>query len=893
MEGNKKLTSDTTMDDRLVQFLKTREVPVGSNKNFTHTSTITPKRKFFIEGNDLEAFYDLYNQVIAEEKIAGITEFPEEVLPLIVDVDIKSTEGPERQYKLRHIRELVGIYQDIIKEIAQIYTEKMLFCVVLEKTAARPGGEFWKDGFHLHFPFFYTEKWVQDNYIRSQVVKRVGENKLFDDLHLIEPLDKVFDKVASKPWLLYGSRKEPSAEPYKVTKYYNHDLDLVTIKDVFKTDYKGQKVWNLPRYLSIRVGATATPLKIKAPEKKVASQVVTQPQRSFKRNPAEVSAFLSDQVQPLMNLLDGSRAEDYSKWMEVGWCLFNVGEGHEKALEYWIDFSRKSSKFVDGQCEQLWSKMEIKNYTMGSLNMWAQEDDEDGYKKYKNTRSEKLYMEGLSMAHNDIAKILYHEYKDSFVCADVKSDIWYEFKNHRWQTSDIGIDLRKKLSREIADKYYDYLEECNRKARIADETNDEAARQSWASRRDKIGKLINKLKISSFKNAVMKEAMEYFYDKDFMRKMDENPDLLVFDNGVYDASIQRVRDGRPDDYCTKSTRINYREYSYDHPQVVKMLELFKKTFVNPNLLRFFTQTASDLVRGGNRHKIFTIWNGDGDNGKSVCADLIKSAFGDYYYTPPTTLLTGKQQQSSGATAELIPCKGARVVVLSETDNYDALNSGTMKKLTGGDDFYARGLHKEPIQIRPQFKLILHCNHLPNVSAEDKASWNRIRVLAFESKFPKNPEDVPESTSEQWVQKVFPRDNTMKDWLPQLAEPFMWWLIKEYERIGSTPLYEPTEVKAATDVYQKTNDFYMQFLDERIQETGDKKDIITLTVVYSLFKEWFKDSFPSTKIPSRVMARDGFTKKMGKPVKGVWYGYTTFDPEANLSSEESSATGDNK
>lgn len=890
MEGNRKLVADTTMDERLIQFLKSREVPTGGGKNYTHTSTITPKRKFFIDGSDLELFYGVYNQVIAEEKIAGITEIPEEIVPLIIDIDIKSTEGPERQYKLKHVRDLIRIYQEVIKDISERYTEKMLMCVVLEKSGSRLSGDFYKDGFHLHFPFFYTEKWVQDNYIRGEVIKKVAETKLFDDLNLVEPLDKVFDKVATKPWLLYGSRKDPNSESYKATKFYNHDLDLITIKDVFKTDYKGQKVWNLPRYLSIRVGASATPLRIKAPEKPRDAPVAIQPQRTFKTNPAEISAFLSDQVQPLVEMLSEERAEDYNKWMEVGWCLFNVGEGHQKALDYWVEFSRKSSKFAEGQCEQMWSKMQVKNYTIGSLKKWASEDDAEGYDKYNNSRSEKLYMEALTIAHNDIAKILHHEYKDRFVCADIKTDLWYEFKSHRWQKSDIGIDLRMKLSRDIAKKYYDYLQECNRKASQANDSNNEESRKFWSARRDKIGKLIEKLKNASFKNAVMKEAVEYFYDKEFIHKIDENPDILVFENGVYDASIRAVRDGRPEDYCTKSTKIYYREFGYDHPQVIKMLELFKKTFVNPNLLRFFTQTVSDLIRGGNRHKIFTIWNGDGDNGKSVCADLIKSAFGDYYYTPPTTLLTGKQQQSSGATAELLPCKGARVVVLSETDNYDALNSGTMKKLTGGDDFYARGLFKEPIQIRPQFKLILHCNHLPNVSAEDKASWNRIRVLAFESKFPKNPEEVPEVVSEQWKEKMFPRDNTMKDWLPQLAEPFMWWLIKEYERIGPAPLYEPREVKAATDVYQKTNDFYMQFLDERIQETGDKKDMITLTVVYSQFKEWYKDSFPSTKIPSRVMARDAFEKKMGKAVKGVWCGYTLFDPEAILS-EETNSTGD--
>ena len=65
------------------------------------------------------------------------------------------------------------------------------------------------------------------------------------------------------------------------------------------------------------------------------------------------------------------------------------------------------------------------------------------------------------------------------------------------------------------------------------------------------------------------------------------------------------------------------------------------------------------------------------------SELLDKAFGDYYYAPPTTLLTGKQQQSSGCTPELIPCKGARIVQIAETDNADILNCGTIKKITAG------------------------------------------------------------------------------------------------------------------------------------------------------------------------------------------------------------------
>jgi P4 family phage/plasmid primase-like protien len=359
---------------------------------------------------------------------------------------------------------------------------------------------------------------------------------------------------------------------------------------------------------------------------------------------------------------------------------------------------------------------------------------------------------------------------------------------------------------------------------------------------------------------------------------------LVCENGVYDAETRIFRDGRPDDYCTKSTGIYYHEFEENDPRVIELQEIFRKTFVKDNLFKFFKQTASDLIRGGNRHKIFVIWTGAGDNGKSICSDLLERAFGDYFYTPPTSILTGKQQSSSGATAELLPCKGARVIVVSETDNADVLNCGVMKKLTGGDPFYARGLFKEPIKIVPQFKLVLHCNKMPNVSAEDKASWNRIRVLPYDSTFVK-AEKAPETLEEQYTKKVFPMDKTLKERLTDLSEAFLWWLIKEYESFGDADLFEPLDVQAATEAYHRTNDHYMQFVDERMQETKNKKDFITLTVAYALFKVWYKDSFPGRTIPTRIQVKEALEKKLGTQIKGVWRGIRTFDPDEELENEE--------
>ena len=54
----------------------------------------------------------------------------------------------------------------------------------------------------------------------------------------------------------------------------------------------------------------------------------------------------------------------------------------------------------------------------------------------------------------------------------------------------------------------------------------------------------------------MKEAKELFYDKNFMNKLDNNPYLMCFNNCVIDFKNRTYRKGQPDDYISKSTKIN-------------------------------------------------------------------------------------------------------------------------------------------------------------------------------------------------------------------------------------------------------------------------------------------------------------------------------------------------
>jgi phage/plasmid-associated DNA primase len=167
--------------------------------------------------------------------------------------------------------------------------------------------------------------------------------------------------------------------------------------------------------------------------------------------------------------------------------------------------------------------------------------------------------------------------------------------------------------------------------------------------------------------------------------------------------------------------------------------------------------------------------------------------------------------------------------------------------------YVRGLYKEGKEVKPMFKLVLVCNKLPRLPCDDPATWNRIRVLEFESRFPKNAAEVPKAFEDQLKKKVFPRDENMSEKLNYMKYPFMWMLTQEYKRLQNLKVREadPEEVMKATLVYRENNDIFFQFVREKyVYDPTDKDAVLSVAVIYEVFKDWFRSSFPNLKVPTK-------------------------------------------
>jgi phage/plasmid-associated DNA primase len=176
-----------------------------------------------------------------------------------------------------------------------------------------------------------------------------------------------------------------------------------------------------------------------------------------------------------------------------------------------------------------------------------------------------------------------------------------------------------------------------------------------------------------------------------------------------------------------------------------------------------------------------------------------------------------------------------------------------------------------------FTLTFICNKLPKLKYSDKATWNRLRVIPFESVFVEPGSPCPVTIEEQILEKKFPMDKTFAQKIPSMVSAFAWYLLEWRQKV--THRVEPEKVKEATAIYRRQNDIYRQFIEECIQE--DNNSLLSLTEIYAQFKEWYKEGWASQQVPIKNEVKEYFERLWGECDRGCrWSGYRirTLDDE---------------
>jgi len=895
----------------LKDFLVKHSAKANLGAQFTHTRIGDKELNIYggayvIPKEDLSLFHGLYyDHVFVKNNKEYLTEKQIENGPMAVDFDFRYSHDVEaRQHTKEHIQDMILLYLEEIKEYFVFEENKPFDIFIFEKPNVNrlADGSVTKDGIHMIIGIQIDN--IIQTMIRDKIISKLPE---IWDLPLINTWDSVLDEGISKGttnWQLFGSRK-PNNEAYELTQHFiigydksdgeftmtemkasdfdlknnfiklsvqNENCPSFTMNPKILDSYKS-KSENKGNKIKKMTSRTKMNLLVEDDEEDSENESISLHDIKDKQTLDKAVEIMLKQFKPTEYEI---RETHYyaqqlpEKYYEPGshtlnrQVAFALKNTDERLFLSWVQLRSKASDFDYSTIPDLyhqWKKYFNKSkdsITKRSIMYWVKQDNFEGYEKVKNTSIDFYIEESLNtQTEYDLAQVLKQMYKDKYVCISYdKKGIWYTFKNHRW-VMDKGLSLREAISKYMYDLYSNKINRLSDEYHHYEPSDDRAL---FIQKRIKlIGEVKLRLKKTNDKNNIMREAMELFYDGEFVRSMDTNKHLLCFNNGVVDFNNKIFREGYPEDYITKTTRINYVHYDLENPEIKEtsnaILEFMEKLFPIPSLLTYMWDHLASCLIGSNKNQTFNVYHGSGSNGKSIIADLMSVTLGEYKGTVPITLVTEKRGLIGGTSDEVLKLKGVRYAVMQEPSKSVKLNEGIMKELTGGDPIQARGLYSESEIFEPQFNLVVCTNNLFDIESNDDGTWRRIRKVDFLSKFIDEGEQHTDETP-----YVYTKDKSLKDKLPSLAPIFASMLVKrafETEGIVADSEY----VMNSSNKYRKCQDHISKFVAEFVEKTGNPKDKIKKTELTNQFKFWFQqEQGVNKKMPKGQELYDYMDKK---------------------------------
>ena len=424
-----------------------------------------------------------------------------------------------------------------------------------------------------------------------------------------------------------------------------------------------------------------------------------------------------------------------------------------------------------------------------------------------------LIENSISGTNADIAKIIYELYHEYYICTSIKDNIWYEYVDHKWKYSDSAYTLRYKISTNVANEFIKH-EIYYRTEALQGNNIDACIKQA-----DKLNKIVIQMKTCKFKNIIIKECRELFYDINFIDKLDKNPKLLGFNNGVYDLNTHQFRTGLPSDYLSISTNYDF-DNDDDNEIQTYLMDFIKSIMKNDEMVLYILKVSAYMLDGEKYLEQLWFFTGNSRNAKSTYCNLLKNTFGYYYYEPDISIVTTVNKK--GNVPELEKLKSKRILVSSEPDNEKdcKLKISSLK-------YFCGNLYKNCHEFKQQFGMIFQMNDKPELSKIDDAIFKSVKIINFPHQFVQNP-------ILEYQKKIDTSIKSKFNYNIKYSQQMMRILLnihKEYI-YGNKYIDDPLEVKFESELYLEDNNPIKDWLNINYEITNSDLNRETVESVYN-------------------------------------------------------------
>ena len=525
-------------------------------------------------------------------------------------------------------------------------------------------------------------------------------------------------------------------------------------------------------------------------------------------------------VKKMLELVNDSAWDcNYSQWILIVWSLVKFG----CESEYIHDQCSRSSKYNRKSTQKVIDDYKDHEYSYGPKSKfykWCQDNLKDSIKK--DTLLNFMHRE-ITLTDYDLLTI------DTNIKVNNLEGIVRIF-NYFWGSDNVKTFGDKG----IKSNFYKWdpdsrLWEYTHSSRIYSKLCNVITPilKSYITYREKYTETVNKLIYALGKNMdegkILQYIAEHCMDTEFPELINKSTyEIATSDGKIIDLKTGKARDRVRTDYWSMCCPAKLTNAD------LTVAESFLSSICcndNTQIRYIKMMMGYFLTRDIEQRKLY-IGFGNGRNGKSVLANILKSILGGFYSAGSSSLFFTRIKQNGNANPELVNLVNARLVVISDTSKGEKLDEENIKTLTGDDTINARPLYSNPLSIVVGAKFLIFTNDKPIFNASDPAMIDRINFIPFDAKFENTPEN------REYVRNV----KTLVDEFFTIA---VRGVCDFYKNMGE--YNECIRITNGTKEYVEENDDYQSFINENIVECKDSK-------IYSkdLAKRYFRVENPSVR-----------------------------------------------
>lgn len=434
------------------------------------------------------------------------------------------------------------------------------------------------------------------------------------------------------------------------------------------------------------------------------------------------------------------------------------------------------------------------------------------------------------------------------ICADCekKKGKWFMFSQHRWIADRGTLAIRAWVHDTLHSKAHAFIKDII--AVREDSLKNHQRTKELDKWEENIKKMLDRTRSERGQTSLMENLSGRLYDATFYERRDTNPNLLAFDNGVWDLQQGLLRPGIRDDNITITCGYNFPNLTLEQLEnddtLNNLLQVLNRAMPEKEHWEYLLRFLASCFYLGNMEQHLNIWIGEGGNCKGVTSSLVDKMLGGYHSPLGEGFLAHRNHDPNRADPTMIALQGKRVAVIDEPAG-KTMDVSTLLRITGNVKTPARIMWTSVIvDVVPNFKPILICNKIPSIPMEQtkkRALQRRIFVLDWQMKFFESKADDGFDRTDPTHLLGMQQDSLCK--LIDVAAPLFanYLLVKWYPIYTLAGLQVPRSVRLRSASFiddQNPLQQWFQDLDGLLVQTDCNDDKVYLLQLWRHFTTWW-------------------------------------------------------